>query len=128
MAGQTFSEWLHERVGDAPGQVSRRELARRLAHKHPDDGQRVQRVEAQRRNIRKILAGQKAQQSTRDAICDALGVPRESAPSAKDEEAEEDSLRQHESVDEFLADLTRLATTAAAIRRGEIVLTVERVA
>lgn len=92
MAGQTFSEWLHERVGDAPGQVSRRELARRLAHKHPDDGQRVQRVEAQRRNLRKILAGQKAQQSTRDAICDALGVPRESAPSVKDEDAEDDAL------------------------------------
>ena len=104
MPGQTFSGWLNERVGDGPGQVSRRELARRLAHNHPDDGQRVRLVEAQRRNLRKILAGQKAQQSTRDAICDALGVPRESAPSVKDEDAEEDAL---------LYELMHAATGAA---------------
>lgn len=127
MPGQTFSEWLNDRVGDSPGRVSRSELARRLAHKHPDDGERLQRVESQRRNLHKILAGQKAQQSTRDAICDALGVPRESAPSAKDEEAEEDSLR-HQSVDEFLADIARLSATAEAIKRGEIRLTAETVA
>lgn len=94
MPGQTFSEWLGERVGDGPGQVSRRELSRRLAHKHPDDGNRVQRVEAQRRNLRKILSGQRALQSTRDAICDALGVPRDSAPSLKDEDSDADALLQ----------------------------------
>lgn len=105
MAGQTFSEWLNQRVGDGPGQISRRELARRLARSRPDDGANEARfVEAQRRNLRKILAGQKAQQSTRDAICDALGVPRESAPSVKDEDAEEDAL---------LHELMRAATGAA---------------
>lgn len=85
---ETFTGWLRERVGEEPGKVSRRELAKRLAAKHPDEGRHQKLIDAQRRNVRRILAGQKAIQATRDAICDALGEPRGSAPAASDEDEE----------------------------------------
>jgi len=87
---ETFSAWLAERVGDGPGKISRRELGRRLAAKHPEDGGQQRLIDAQRRNVRRILAGQKATQATRDAICDALDLPRDSAPSVEDEDEETD--------------------------------------
>jgi len=88
MARQTFSAWLADRVGDQPGKVSRRELAKRLAANHPEDGRQQRLIDAQRRNVRRILAGQKATQTTRDAIVDALDLPRDSAPSVDDEDEE----------------------------------------
>lgn len=88
MAGRTFYEWLGGELERR--QVSRRELARRLASGRPDDGRRI---ESQRRHIKRILSGKtKPTQRTRDAICDALGVPRDAAPSAKDEAEAEDDL------------------------------------
>lgn len=86
VAAKNFSHWLSgelERQG-----VSRRELARRLSAMRPEDGDRF--TEAQRRNLRRILQGQKANQASRNAICDALGVPRDSAPSVDDEDEEEE--------------------------------------
>lgn len=83
---ETFTAWLNARVGDDPGKVSRRELAKRLAATHPDDGRQQRLIDAQRRNVRRILNGQKATQATRDAICEALGD--HSAPSTDDEDEE----------------------------------------
>lgn len=81
-----FKEWLAERVGDAPGQVSRRELARRLAAQHPGNGG-THTAESHRRSIRRILAGEiNPTQPTRDAIMDAL--EDESAPTVEDENDE----------------------------------------
>lgn len=85
MGQQTFSEWLGDRVGTGTGKLSKRELARRLAHQ--SDGT-AERVEAQRRNVRRILNGQRATQTTRNMICDALDVPRVEAPSVEDEDEE----------------------------------------
>lgn len=68
--------------------MSRRELARRLSAARPDNGEKH--IDAQRRNLRRILQGQKANQATRNAICDALEVPRDSAPSVEDEADEEE--------------------------------------
>lgn len=83
----TFKDWLAERVGDAPGCVSRRELARRLAAQHPGDGGE-ETAESHRRNLRKILKGETANptQATRDAIQDALDD--HTAPTAEQDAAD----------------------------------------
>lgn len=83
MTTPEFSDWLRgtlERTG-----VSRRELARRLAAKYPQDGGQDA-EETQRRKVKRILSGQTRNptQETRDSICDALGVPRKSAPPETD--------------------------------------------
>lgn len=83
MEGKTFRGWLEQRVGDEPGQVSRRELARKLAEKTPGKGD----PESYRRSIRRILMGERnPSQATRDAIQDALGD--RSAPTLSDEESD----------------------------------------
>lgn len=87
MERRTFKHWLSERVGDGPGQVSRRELARRLAARHPGAGGE-ETVESHRRNLRKILKGETAHptQPTRDAIQDALDD--HTAPTAEEDAAD----------------------------------------
>lgn len=86
MTGDKFRTWLSDRVGDEPGKVSRRELARRLAGQHPADGD----PEVYRRTIRRILDGSigNPTEATREAIEDALDD--HSAPSTDDEEDELD--------------------------------------
>lgn len=68
--------------------LSRREVARRMAEKHPD-GVTPQTTETYRRAIRRYLEvenPQKPTQQTRHAIADALGVDRGSLPTEEDEE------------------------------------------
>lgn len=79
--GGTFRDWLSERVGTGPGQVSRRELARRLADAAPGDGD----IDSYRSSLRRILRGERvATQRTRDSIQDALGD--HTAPKVDDED------------------------------------------
>lgn len=81
MEQQTFKEWLAARVGEG-GQVSRRELARRLAGKYQGD------AESHRRSIRRILDGERnPTQTTRDSIQDVLDDW--SAPRVDDEVADQ---------------------------------------
>lgn len=83
-----FRDWLGsemERQG-----LSRREVARRMAEKHPS-GVTPQTTETYRRAIRRYLDVENPQRPTaptRNAIADALDVPRESVPT--DDEEEED--------------------------------------
>lgn len=82
-----FRDWLNERVGDAEGKVSQRELARRLAA-----GGRVD-AENARRTIGRIARGEvKASQPTRDSIQAALND--HTAPSAEDEDSDEAITRE----------------------------------
>lgn len=82
-ARPVFREWLKEAL--ERHEVSRRELARRLAERDPSDGD----PETHRRSIRRILDGTilSPTQPTRDAIQDALGD--ETAPTVQDEDRSE---------------------------------------
>jgi transcriptional regulator with XRE-family HTH domain len=75
----TFGEWLGGELARLG--VSRRELARRLAAQYPG-GDDLEAQDSQRRTVRRILSGatKHPTRQTRDSICDALDVPRESAP------------------------------------------------
>lgn len=100
MEGTTFRDWLTARVGDDEGQVSRRELARRLAEQAPGDGD----PDSYRSSLRRILRGDRvASQPTRDAIQRALGD--DTAPSVEDEAKDEPITR--ELVIDRLRDLRR---------------------
>lgn len=78
-----FADWL---AGELERQnVSRRELGRRLAAQYPGAGGEDA-EDSQQRKLRKILSRKASpRQSTRDSICDALGVPRDSARAEGDE-------------------------------------------
>lgn len=91
-----FKDWLADvLVGTG---VSRRELARRLAEKHPE-GVTDKTLDSQRKTVRRILSGDSnPTQPTREAICDALGVPRDECPSADDEAADSQITRDEFSV------------------------------
>ena len=82
MAGNTFREWLAARVGEGPGCVSRRELARRLAAAGFSD------AESHRRSIRRFLDGSIVPTNrTREAI--GLVLEDGSWPSVEDDEDED---------------------------------------
>lgn len=82
-----FNEWLAGEM--ARRSVTKRELARRLAAKHPE-GVTSKTLDNSRRAVRRYLKGeQNPLAPTREAIADALGVDRDSVPSL-DEEEEED--------------------------------------
>ena len=81
-----FSEWLGSEMGRQ--ELSRREVARRMAENHPR-GITPQTVETYRRAIRRYLDTENPQrptESTRNAIADALGVDRSTLPTEEDEE------------------------------------------
>ena len=109
----TFRDWLGERVGDAPGLVSRRELGRRLAGQHPEEHVDP---DSYRRTVRRILNGEvNPSQRTRDSIQDAL---RDwSAPRHDDEPREEDEPLSREEADQ----LQRLVARAFRQLAGSVV-------
>lgn len=83
----TFKEWLTGAISDSG--MSKREIARRMAAKHPK-GVTLETIETGRRTLNKILAGDLTPtQPTRDSIAEALG--RTDQPSESDEE--EDDLQ-----------------------------------
>lgn len=84
----SFAEWL--RMEMEQRDVSRRELARRMAESHRD-GVTPQTVETYRRAIRRYLDADDPQvpkEQTREAIADALGVDRGQLPDDEDEEVD----------------------------------------
>lgn len=86
MGRETFREWLGRALEE--GDVSRHELARRLADQHPGNGN----PEDYRRTVRRILKGDtNPSQPTRDAITEALG--RTDAPRADEEDRDETITR-----------------------------------
>lgn len=89
---QTFRTWL---AGEISKQgLTRREVARRLAAKHPE-GVTATTIETYRRAIYKYLDAErpaKPTQPTRQAFADALGVDAAQIPS--DDEDEEDDLER----------------------------------
>ena len=79
-----FGTWLNSQMETKD--VSRRELARRLAAKHPK-GVTPGTIETYRIAIRRYLAGtQVPVATTREAIADALEIDRASLPDEEDEE------------------------------------------
>lgn len=81
-----FRDWLSEAV-ETSG-LSKREIARRMAARHPR-GATAETIETARRTVNKILAGDLTPtQPTRDSIAAAL--ERRDAPSVDDEEEEPD--------------------------------------
>jgi transcriptional regulator with XRE-family HTH domain len=106
-----FREWLSEAV--ATSGLKKREIARRMAAKHPR-GVNTDTIETARRTVNKILAGDLTPtQPTRDWIADALD--RDDAPSvaSEDDDDEESDLSAllHSLVREQ-ADLSRKLTRA----------------
>lgn len=83
-----FKDWLEDAL--RRHDVSRRELARRLADQHPGDGD----PESYRRNIGRILSGDvvSPSQPTREAIQAALDDF--TAPSVDDEESDSAITRE----------------------------------
>jgi transcriptional regulator with XRE-family HTH domain len=82
-----FRDWLADAI-DRSG-LSKREIARRMAAKHPQ-GVTFETIETGRRTINKILAGKSTPtQPTRDAIADALERDDHPSESADDEEEDE---------------------------------------
>ena len=81
-----FRNWLADAI-PASG-LSKREIARRMAAKHPS-GVSLETIETGRRTLNKILSGDLTPtQPTRDAIADALERTDAPASSDDDEEAE----------------------------------------
>lgn len=107
----TFKEWL-ERTLERQ-QVSRRELARRLATRHPGDYEEA--VETHRRSVRRILAGRtRPSNKTREAIQDALGD--HTAPSVEDERQAADEER-HDTAEALVRDPEFLDALLSLARR-----------
>lgn len=115
-----FREWL----GDAltVSGLSKREVARRMAAKHPS-GVKLDTIETARRTINKILAGDLTPtQPTRDSIAEAL--EREDAPSVDDDEDDEPVSREAIEVlgrldsDELLAALAVALKTKPSRKKG----------
>lgn len=83
-----FRGWLAEAVPQSG--LSKREIARRMAAKHPL-GVTAETIDTARRTVNKILAGDLTPtQPTRDSIAAAL--ERDDAPSVVDDEEEEPDL------------------------------------
>lgn len=83
-----FREWLAEAI-EGSG-LSKREIARRMATKHPR-GVTFETIETGRRTINKILAGELTPtQPTRDSIAEALDRGDHPAVSSDDDDEEED--------------------------------------
>ncbi len=82
-----FRDWLSSAI-TASG-LSKREIARRMAAKHPN-GATLDTVETARRTVNKVLGGMTPTQPTRDWIAGALD--RDDAPSVDDEDDEESDL------------------------------------
>jgi transcriptional regulator with XRE-family HTH domain len=100
-----FRDWLAEAIGQA--KISKRELARRMAARHPR-GATADTVETARRTINKILAGDMTPtQPTRDSIAAALG--RDDHPSVSADEDDE--------VPDLDATLAAMAREAAELAR-----------
>jgi hypothetical protein len=101
----TFQEWLEQRVSEqpSPGKVSRRELARRLADLHPDNGD----PDHHRRSLRRILKGERVpRQPYRDSIQDALDD--HTAPTHEDEIASEAMVRER-LIEQHMEAIRRIA-------------------
>ena len=82
MERPTFRDWLSEAI-PASG-LSKREIARRMAAKHPA-GVSLDTIETARRTINKVLkADLSPRDPLRDSIADALG--RDDHPSVADED------------------------------------------
>lgn len=83
-----FRDWLSEAI-TASG-LSKREIARRMAARHPK-GVNLETIETARRTVNKILAGDLTPtQPTRDSISGAL--ERDDAPAVSDEDEEDSDL------------------------------------
>jgi transcriptional regulator with XRE-family HTH domain len=83
-----FRDWLSDAIPTSG--LSKREIARRMAAKHPR-GVNLNTIETGRRTLNKILAGDLTPtQPTRDSIAEALG--RDDAPAVTDEDDEESDL------------------------------------
>lgn len=86
MTGNAFRTWLQDEI-DAQG-LSRREVARRMATKHPK-GVTPSTAETYRRAIYKYLDPEQPSnptQPTREAIAEALGVDPSTIPADDDDE------------------------------------------
>jgi transcriptional regulator with XRE-family HTH domain len=80
-----FRDWLSDALGQSG--LSKREVARRMAAKHPK-GVSLDTIETGRRTLNKILSGDLTPtQPTRDTIASAL--ERDDAPSEADDEEDE---------------------------------------
>ena len=112
-----FRDWLSSEM--EARDVSRRELARRLATKHPK-GVTPGTVETYRSAIKRYLAGTQVPiDSTRGAIADALGVDRSQLP--EDEEEEVDLERMVALLEELAHNQAELSKQlSAAIASGTL--------
>lgn len=107
MGAATFREWLSDEIQRQ--EIPRRELARRLARKHPE-GATPQTIETYRRAIYKYLdpsAPTVPTTTTRAAFAEVLGVDPSEMPASDDEEDSEDMAQM----------LTRLAREHAELSR-----------
>lgn len=87
MEAATFQRWLDDQLSSRG--VKRRELARRLAAKHPE-GITATTIETHRRAIYRYLDGSMvATNPTRRAYAEALGVDPATVPMVEDEEEED---------------------------------------
>lgn len=82
-----FRDWLSSAIVESG--LSKREIARRMAAKHPR-GVSLDTIETGRRTLNKILSGVLTPtQPTRDAIAEAIG--RDDAPTVESEDEDEES-------------------------------------
>lgn len=115
MAAATFKDWLGERVGEGPGRVSRRELARRLAAA-PDGATDA---ESHRRSIRRFLDGAvNPTNATRKSIGAVLGD--DSYPMVEDEDEEDMAATLQALVREQAAIGRRIRKVARAARQERV--------
>lgn len=96
---RTFGDRLRRYVGQEPGQVSVRELARRLNPENP---------ESARRDLNRILNGREPRADKRERIAEALSVSR---ADLEDDSSEEDDLAA------LLHEMAALSAQAVRIRR-----------
>lgn len=107
MAARNFREWLNTEI-DRQG-LTRREVARRLASKHPE-GVTPQTIETYRRAIYKYLDPANPTEptmQTRSAFADALGVDPASVPSQDDDSEDRDLAAELQALAREHAEMSR---------------------
>jgi hypothetical protein len=114
-ASPVFRDWLSNAISTSG--LSKREIARRMAAKHPR-GVTADTIETARRTLNKVLGGMTPTQPTRDLI--AAAIERDDAPSVEGDDDDEESdlatvlLRIVKDQDDLSRRLTRALKAVGA--------------